>query len=169
MPAFTLRPYRPEDIAAITEIYHHYVLTSVATFDLTCPPQSAMAEKFAKMAALGHPILVAEGEDGMLLGYAYASTYRDRPAYRFTCEDSVYVRDGHHGQGIGRALLERLIVDGKAFGFTQMLGVITADSAGSIALHEKLGFHIAGRFTGLGLKFDRWLDVVHMQLSLTDR
>jgi L-amino acid N-acyltransferase YncA len=163
--ALSLRPYDPADLPAIVSIYDHYVMHSVATFDLVPPGEAAMRDKFGKMRGLGHPLVVALA-DGELVGYAYASTYRDRPAYRFTAEDTVYVAPGRHGQGIGKALLARVIADGRTFGFRQMLGVITAEGTASVALHEKLGFKVAGHFPGLGYKFDRWLDVVHVQLSL---
>jgi phosphinothricin acetyltransferase len=117
------------------------------------------------MLEAGHPIVIAEC-DGELVGYAYASTYRPRPAYRFTCEDSIYLRADTTGQGLGKLLLGELLIQSRAFGFKQMIAVITAESAASIALHEKFGFETVGRHANLGLKFDRWLDIVHMQLAL---
>jgi phosphinothricin acetyltransferase len=160
-----LRPFGHDDVPAITAIYRHYVETSTATFDLVAPSEAVMAEKFAHMLGLGHPVIVAETA-GRLVGYAYASVYRPRPAYRFTCEDSVYLAPGEGGQGLGTLLLERVIADSRAFGFRQMLGVITAEGEASVRLHRKLGFIEAGRFAAIGFKFDRWLDVVHMQLAL---
>ena len=166
MSAFELRPFQWSDVPAITAIYRHYVEHSVATFDLTAPGETAMAEKFGHMRELGHPIVVATDGSGAVRGYAYASVYRPRPAYRFTCEDSVYCAPDAQGQGLGRQMLERVIAESRQFGFKQMIGVITADGAGSIRLHEKLGFRHIGRHEKLGFKFDRWLDIVHMQLEL---
>ena len=165
MSDITLRAFAWGDIPAISAIYRHYVEHSTATFDLEAPGPTYMAEKFGHMAEAGHPIIVAE-RGGELVGYAYASTYRPRPAYRFTCEDSIYLRHDAIGLGLGRTLLTELISQSQAFGFKQMIAVITAESAASIALHEKFGFYTVGRHQALGLKFDRWLDVVHMQKAL---
>lgn len=165
MPSFSLRPFEWGDIPAITAIYKHYAETSTATFDLEAPGPTYMAEKFGHMLEAGHPIVIAELA-GELVGYAYASTYRPRPAYRFTCEDSIYLRSDVIGQGLGRVLLAELIAQSQAFGFKQMIAVITAESVGSVALHEKFGFHTVGMHEKLGLKFDRWLDVIHMQRAL---
>lgn len=166
MPDFTIRPFAWGDIPAITSIYRHYVGNSTATFDTTTPSETAMAaQKFGPMVELGHPVLVAEN-GGRVLGYAYASVYRPRPAYRFTCEDTIYCAPEAQGQGVGTALLSAVIDAARAFGFKQMIGVITAESTGSIRLHEKLGFRVVGTYTEVGFKFDRWLDIVHMQKAL---
>lgn len=166
MSDFDIRPLAWGDIPQITAIYRHYVLNSTATFDTTPPGESAMATgKFAPMLDLGHPLYVAE-RDGDILGYAYASVYRPRPAYRFTCEDTIYCAPDAQGQGVGTALMETVIDRARAFGFKQMIGVITAESKGSIRLHEKLGFRVVGNYEAVGFKFDRWLDIVHMQKTL---
>ena len=163
---FDIRPFSWADIPQITAIYRHYVLNSTATFDTEPPSESLMATgKFAPMVEAGHPLYVAE-RDGELLGYAYASVYRPRPAYRFTCEDTVYCAPDAQGQGVGTALVETVIDRARAFGFKQMIGVITAESKGSIRLHEKLGFRVVGQYQAVGFKFDRWLDIVHMQRAL---
>lgn len=165
MPELLIRPFAWGDVPAITAIYRHYVENSVATFDLEAPGETAMAEKFGHMADLGHPVLVAE-RGGKVTGYAYASIYRPRPAYRFTCENSVYCAPDAQGQGIGTALVGRVIELSRAFGFRQMIAVITGESTGSIRLHEKLGFRVVGAYEQVGYKFDRWLDIVHMQKAL---
>ena len=150
----------------MTAIYRHYVENSTATFDTTPPSETAMAsQKFGPMVELGHPLWVAEAQ-GKLLGYAYASVYRPRPAYRFTCEDTIYCAPDAQGQGVGTALMNRVIEEARRFGFKQMIGVITAESTGSIRLHEKLGFRVVGNYESVGYKFDRWLDIVHMQKAL---
>ena len=161
-----LRAFTWADVPAITAIYRHAVEHSTATFDLEAPGEAAMADKFGKMVEAGHPVIMAE-RDGDVVGYAYASTYRPRPAYRVTCEDSIYLREDARGAGLGRQLLAQLITESRAFGFRQMIAVITAEGANSVRLHERLGFAHVGRHTGLGFKFDRWLDIVHMQLDLT--
>jgi len=163
---FVLRPFSWSDVPAITAIYSHYVYNSVATFDIEAPGESFMAEKFGHIQAQGHPIVMAEGRDGKLLGYSYASVYRPRPAYRFTCENSVYCAPDAQGRGLGSAMMAEVITQSQAFGFKQMIAVITAEGAGSIRLHEKLGFRHIGRHEALGFKFDRWLDIVHMQKAL---
>ena len=165
MTGFTIRSFGWSDVPAITAIYRHAVENSVATFDTEPPGETFMAEKFGRIAELGHPLIVADRE-GEAIGYAYASTYRPRPAYRFTCEDSVYIAPEHQGHGIGTALLGRLIEASQAHGFRQMVAVITAERANSIRLHEKYGFAMIGRHPALGFKFDRWLDIVHMQRAL---
>jgi phosphinothricin acetyltransferase len=162
---FSVRPFAWRDIPAITAIYAHYVEASTATFDTEPPNETFMAQKFGHMVELGHPVLVAERDD-RLLGYAYASVYRPRPAYRFTCENTVYCAPDAQGMGVGTALVTQVIEQSRAFGFKQMIGVITAESTGSIRLHEKLGFRVVGTYTQVGFKFDRWLDIVHMQKGL---
>jgi phosphinothricin acetyltransferase len=159
------RDFRWSDVPAITAIYRHAVETTVATFDLEAPGEAFMAEKFGRLRDLGHPLIMAE-QEGRCVGYAYASTYRPRPAYRYTCEDSVYVAPELQGRGIGSRLLGAVIEKSRAFGFKQMIAVITAERENSIRLHEKHGFAMIGRHPGLGYKFDRWLDIVHMQKSL---
>jgi len=160
-----LRPFSWSDVPAITAIYRHYVDETVITFETEAPSEAAMAERFGKLIDLGHPLIVAE-RDGKAIGYAYASFYRPRAAYRFTCEDSIYLSQDAVGQGLGGLLLSRLLEASKAAGFRQMLAVITAERANSIRLHEKLGFRKVGHYDAVGFKFDRWLDIVHLQKEL---
>lgn len=159
------RPFRWSDIPAITAIYRHYVEETVITFETEPPSEATMAERFGKFLDLGHPVIIAEAEE-QVIGYAYASFYRPRAAYRFTCEDSIYLDRNVIGQGIGSQLLAELITQSRAAGFKQMLAVITAERANSIRLHEKAGFRFIGHYEALGYKFDRWLDIVHMQKAL---
>jgi phosphinothricin acetyltransferase len=159
------REFRWSDVPAITAIYRHAVENTVATFDLEAPGETFIADKFGHIRDLGHPLIIAD-QDGACVGYAYASTYRPRPAYRFTCEDSVYLTSELQGQGIGSRLLGAVIEASRAFGFKQMIAVITAERENSIHLHEKHGFATIGRHPRIGFKFDRWLDIVHMQKSL---
>lgn len=165
MSDIRVRPFAWSDIPSITAIYRHAVENTVATFDLEAPGETFMAEKFGRLVELGHPLIVAESA-GATIGYAYASTYRPRPAYRFTCEDSVYLHPDVQGQGIGSMLLGRIIEASRTFGFKQMVAVITAERTNSIRIHEKHGFALIGRHPQLGFKFDRWLDIVHMQRAL---
>jgi len=165
MPDLVIRPYTPADIAAVTRIYGHYVRETVITFETEEPSEAEMASRFSAIAEKGHPLLIGE-MDGGVIGYAYASTYRPRAAYRFTCEDSIYLAPSAVGHGLGGQMLTRLIEDASKAGLKQMLAVITAERANSIRLHEKAGFRMIGRYAALGYKFDRWLDIVHMQKAL---
>src|SRR4051812_19515676 len=144
MSDLVIRPYSPADIPAVTRIYGHYVRDTVITFETEEPDEAEMANRFSTIASKAHPLLIAE-QDGEVLGYAYASTYRPRAAYRFTCEDSIYLAPDAVGKGLGGLLLARLIEDSTRAGLKQMLAVITAERANSIRLHEKHGFRFIGR------------------------
>jgi phosphinothricin acetyltransferase len=161
-----LRPALPTDLPAIGAIYEPEVLTGTATFELEPPSLDELAARVAKVQGSNLPWLVAEA-DGRVAGYAYAAPYRDRPAYRFTVEDSVYVAAWARGRGVGCALLEAVVAASAAVGMRQMVAVI-GDSAnqGSIRLHRACGFVDAGALREVGFKLDRWLDTVLMQRSL---
>jgi len=161
-----VRASATSDVAAITEIYEHHVLKGTGTFEITPPDASEIARRRDDIIGRGLPWFVAE-VDGVVVGYAYAGPFRAREAYRFTLEDSIYVRPESTGLGVGRALLESLIVACRVAGFKQLIAVI-GDSAnvGSIRVHERCGFQHAGILKDVGLKTDRWLDVVLMQLEL---
>ena len=161
-----IRDATDHDIAAIQQIYAHHVLTGTASFEETAPTEPQMAARRADVLRLGLPYLVAE-VDGTVVGHAYAAPYRPRPAYRHTLEDSVYVADGQHGRGIGRALLTELIARCERGPWRQMIAVIgDSGNAGSITLHERLGFRHVGTLQNVGFKFGRWLDSVLMQRTL---
>lgn len=165
MSDVVFRPFAWSDIPAMAAIYRPYVEDTVITFETEPPDETEMAERFGKLVALGHPLIIAE-LDGRTVGYAYASFYRPRAAYRFTCEDSIYLAQDVVGQGVGGRLLEELMRQSRAHGFKQMIAVITAERANSVRLHEKAGFRHVGRYDAVGYKFDRWLDIVHMQKAL---
>ncbi|HWA17657.1 MAG TPA: GNAT family N-acetyltransferase [Devosia sp.] len=165
MPELSIRPFAWSDVPAITAIYAYYVRETTITFETEVPSEAAMADRFGKMRDLGHPVLIAE-EAGRVIGYAYASFYRPRAAYRFTCEDSIYLDKDAVGRGLGGRLLEALLAASGKAGFRQMIAVITAERANSIRLHEKHGFRHVGRYESVGYKFERWLDIVHMQKAL---
>ena len=153
-------------MAAVTAIYAHYVIHGLATFEEVPPSVAEMTARRESVLAAGLPYLVATvGDD--VVGYSYATAYRARSAYRFTVEDSVYVRNGLAGRGIGRALLAELIRCCEQGPWRQMIAVI-GDSAntGSIGLHRALGFEDAGVLRSVGLKFGRWVDTVQMQRPL---
>jgi L-amino acid N-acyltransferase YncA len=153
-------------IPAITRIYGHAVETGTASFELTPPDEGEMTRRMQALLDGKFPYFVA-GIDGKVAGYAYASLYRTRPAYRFTVEDSVYVAPEMQRRGIGKALLDRLIEACTALGFRQMIAVIgDSDQAASIAVHRACGFADAGNLRNIGWKFERWLDTPLMQRAL---
>jgi L-amino acid N-acyltransferase YncA len=166
MTAPTIRPTTLADIPAITRIYAHAVKHGTATFELEPPDEAEMLRRFERLRAGSFPYVVAE-IDGAVAGYAYAGAFRERPAYRFTVEDSIYIAPEMHRRGIGRALLARLIAEAEAAGFRQMIAVIgDSGQAASIAVHRSCGFKDAGVFEAVGFKFGRWLDTVQMQRAL---
>ncbi len=166
MTSFAIRPVDPGDIKAITGIYAHAVTYGTASFELDPPDETEMTRRMQALLDGRYPYLVSES-DGAVVGYAYAGPYRARPAYRYSVEDSVYIDPAAHGRGIGRALLDRLIVESEKRGFRQMVAVI-GDSAQtpSIELHRAAGFRLIGTIENVGYKFDRWLDSVLMQRRL---
>jgi L-amino acid N-acyltransferase YncA len=171
-----LRDATPADIPALTAIYAHHVAHGTGTFEEELPTEAEMALRLKKVQDAGWAWLVAEaeadkgegeGEQGRILGYAYFTQLRDRSAYRFSAEDSIYVRNDVRGQGVGKALVAALIERAEAAGFRQMFAVIgDAENVGSIGLHLSLGFKQIGTLRSAGLKFGRWLDVVQMQRPL---
>ena len=161
-----IRPAAEADMAEVQRIYAPYVLTGLATFEEVPPTADEMRARRAAVGAGGLPYLVAE-LGGHVVGYAYATSYRPRPAYRHTIEDSVYVSDTMHGCGIGAALLHELIARCEAGPWRQMLAVIgNSANAGSIALHRRMGFQPVGTLASVGFKLGQWVDTVLMQRPL---
>jgi len=161
-----IRPATPEDAAAIADIYGHHVLHGTGTFEEEPPPVAEMADRLAKVQARGWPWLVAE-QEGRVIGYAYAAQFRDRAAYRFAAEDSIYIDPDHMGAGVGRALLDALLVASAEAGFERMFAVIgDSDNLGSVRLHERALFEHCGKLDKAGFKFGRYLDVVFMQRAI---
>ena len=162
----TIRPSTDRDIPAITAIYQHHVLHGTGTFEIDPPTESDMAGRRADVLAKGLPWLVAE-QDGRVLGYAYANWFKPRPAYRFSAEDSIYIADDARGLGLGRQLLSELAAQAEAAGVRKLLAVIgDSANAGSIGVHQSLGFTHVGVLRACGWKFGRWLDVVMMEKAL---
>ncbi len=166
MTSVSIRHATPADVAAITRIYGDAVRHGTASFEVEPPDETEMARRQKALLDGNFPYLAAEIE-GAVVGYAYAGLYRTRPAYRFTLEDSIYIDPAIQGRGVGRALIERLIIESETRGFRQMIAVI-GDSAqvASIALHRTAGFHYVGNIQNVGYKFGRWLDSVIMQRPL---
>jgi L-amino acid N-acyltransferase YncA len=164
---FAIRDATEDDLAAIAGIYEHHVRTGLGSFEEEPPPMAEIARRRAEVVAKGLPYLVATGAAGLILGYAYAAPYRARSAYRFSVEDSIYVAAGDAGRGVGRALLEALMTRCAATGYRQMVAVIgDSGNAGSIAVHERLGFRRVGLLPAIGFKHGRWVDSVLMQREL---
>ncbi|KAF1046074.1 GNAT family N-acetyltransferase [Xylophilus sp.] len=161
-----IRPSRDEDVAAIAAIYAHHVLHGTGTFEIEPPSPADMAARRADVRGRGLPWLVAE-DGGRVLGFAYANWFKPRPAYRFSAEDSIYVADAARGRGLGRLLLAALAQAAEAAGVRKLLAVIgDSANAGSIGLHEALGFSHVGVLRSVGWKFDAWRDIVLMEKVL---
>lgn len=161
-----IRPSRDEDLATITTIYRHHVLTGTGTFEIDPPSEADMASRRADVLAKGLPYLVVENQ-GHILGFAYCNWFKPRPAYRFSAEDSIYMAPEAHGQGWGRALLAELSTQAERAGVRKLLAIIgDSANAGSIGVHASLGFRHVGVLQSCGWKFERWLDVVMMEKPL---
>jgi phosphinothricin acetyltransferase len=165
---FRLRDATSADLAAITAIYRESVLTGTASYEIVPPTESEMAQRMAAILEKGYPYLAACGDGGELLGYAYASAFRTRPAYRWMVEDSIYLASGAQGRGIGKSLLAALVERCTTLGFRQMVAVIGGAQPASIALHRRAGFSQTGLLVGAGYKHGRWLDTMLMQKALGD-
>lgn len=154
------------DIAALHAIYSHHVLHGFGTFDEAPPSVDDFADKWRGVVAVGLPWLVAV-DGGEIAGFSYASPFRPRTGYRYTVEDSVYVRNDARGRGLGKALLLPLIERCVQLGARQVVAVIgDSQNTASIALHLKAGFQHSGVIKGAGRKLGRWVDIVLMQRAL---
>ncbi|MCB2108836.1 MAG: N-acetyltransferase [Rhodobacteraceae bacterium] len=163
-----VRPATEGDIAAVQEIYAHYVLSTSASFEEEAPTVAEMTARWQKIHARGMPYLVAVHKN-RIVGYAYGGPFRERSAYRYTIEDSVYVAPDMMGRGIGNALMTALIRKCETQGYRQMIAVIgDSANAASIALHSRHGFAVIGALRSSGFKFGRWSDAVLMQKPLGD-
>ncbi|HEY7239487.1 MAG TPA: GNAT family N-acetyltransferase [Burkholderiales bacterium] len=161
-----VRAATPDDIGEIHSIYAHHVLKGLASFEEEPPSPAELRRRYDEVTGRGLPYLVAEF-GGMVAGYAYCTLYRARSAYRYSLEDSVYVRPDAQGRGIGIMLLDQLIGRCEALGYRQMIAVIgDSANAASIGLHARAGFLRVGTLRSVGFKFGRWIDSVVMQRPL---
>jgi L-amino acid N-acyltransferase YncA len=162
-----IRDCLPDDMPQVHAIYHHAVTHFAATYELETPSLDEMVKRRATILRRGFPYIVAE-EAGKVLGFAYGNMFRERMAYRFMVEDSIYLAPEAQRKGVGSALLGELITQCTARGFRQMVAIIgdAEHSLGSIGVHRRLGFQETGRMIGSGFKFGRWLDTMVMQIAL---
>ena len=162
-----IRAARPEDAAAIAAIYAPHVLTGTATFEIEAPDARQMRSRMAASDGLYPWIVATNGDEaGGVLAYAYATRFRDRPAYRYTVETTVYVSAATQGQGVGRLLYQSLVDTLRVQGFTQAIAAIALPNDYSIRLHESVGFRRAGVYREVGFKHDQWIDVGLWQREL---
>ncbi len=165
--AYSIRPATERDIPDMLEIYNHYVKNSTVTFDEEPDTLAEMRAKFARMTDLGYPWLVAVSDSGQIMGYAMVAPWKQKAAYRYTVENSIYLRAAATGKGIGTALMRELLDRSREAGIKEVIAVIADKGAdASIAMHENFGFTEVGRMGKVGFKFGRWLGTVLMQKSL---
>ncbi len=160
-----VRAAAPADADAIAAIYAPHVLIGIASFETEAPDARAIAGRMAASDGL-YPWLVATSETGEVMAYAYATRFRERLAYRFVVETTVYVAEAAQRQGAGRLVYRALIETLRAQGFTRAIGAIALPNAGSVALHEAVGFRAAGLYDAVGYKHGRWIDVGYWQCDL---
>ncbi len=162
-----IRPVHPTDAAAICDVYNPYILETVISFEEEAVAPEEMARRMAKVAAAGLPWLVLEGESGVL-GYAYATPWKERSGYRFAVESTVYLASAAAGKGHGSRLYGELLARLRTLPLRTVIGGIALPNDASVGLHEKLGFHKVAHFERVGWKCGRWVDVGYWQLSLTE-
>jgi L-amino acid N-acyltransferase YncA len=164
---YAIRDAVEQDLPHIREIYNHYVLNSTVTFDEKPMTIAALRRKFASVQKLGFPYIVAVSPSGQILGYAYVYPWKEKAAYRFTVENSIYLGPASTGKGLGKVLLGELITRSKAAGIKEIIAVIADKGAdGSIKIHKDYGFKDIGHMGKVGFKFGRWLGTYMMQKSL---
>jgi phosphinothricin acetyltransferase len=162
-----VRPALPADAPAIAAIYSHYILSTTISFEEKPVDGAEIAQRIAAVLGAELPYLVAE-DDGVVIGYAYATPWRARPAYRTSVETSVYLRAGMAGRGAGTLLYRVLLAQLRDSGYHMAIGGIAQPNAASVALHEKAGFRKVAHFSEVGRKFGRWVDVGYWELRLDD-
>jgi phosphinothricin acetyltransferase len=160
-----IRDATEEDAEAIAAIYAHHVAHGTASYDTTAPSIEETSAKIRRINGARWPFIVVE-QDGAVVAYAYVTQFRDRAAYAWACEDSIYVHPDWQGRGIGKKLLPELLQRAEAFGLRQMVAVIGGAEPASIRLHAAFGFREVGRLHAVGWKHGHWLDSVYMQINL---
>lgn len=170
-----VRDATPEDVEPIAGIYHYYVRTNICTLETSQPSTEAIRNDFFKGFASHSPFIVAaESTTGKICGYAYTGPFNERSGYKYTCEDSIYIHPGYRGKGLGKQLLKTLLEKLRATSDTaqviakmSILPDQTVEQLPSGRLHISLGFEVVGRLRKVGYKFDKWIDVIILQLDLS--
>jgi len=160
-----IRYVEPKDAEEICGIYNFFVNNTDITFEEQ-PVSAAEMEKRIRDVTATYPWLVVE-EEGRILGYAYSGKYRERSAYRYTAELTIYIKNGEEGRGLGAELMGRVIEETRRRGFHSLVSAIAIPNERSVSIHEKFGFEKIGHFKEVGFKFDRWIDVGYWELVLT--
>ena len=161
-----IRAVKEQDVSSICTIYNHFIENTVVTFEEKVVTASDILKRITKITADDLPWFVAEDESGNIMGYAYATKWRDRFSYRFSVEVTVYLSPEHTSKGLGTKLYQVLFEELKRIKIHSAIGGITIPNEASIALHEKFGMVKVAHFKEVGLKFDRWLDVGYWQVTL---
>ena len=161
-----IRRVQEQDVNSICNIYNHYIANTILTFEEDLITAADIAGRITKLTSDNLPWFVAEDESGKLLGYAYATKWRDRLSYRFSVEVTVYLSHEHTAKGLGTELYTVLFDELKAKDIHSAIGGITLLNEASAALHEKFGMTKVAHFSEVGLKFDQWLDVGYWQVTL---
>jgi len=159
-----IRSVEPKDAREIVDIYNFYINNTDITFEEQPVSVDEMERRIRDVTAK-YPWLVIE-EDGEILGYAYSSKYRERSAYRYTAELTIYMKNGEEGKGLGAELMRRVIEETRGGGIHTLISAIAIPNERSVAIHEKFGFEKAGHLKDVGFKFDRWIDVGYWELVL---
>ena len=159
-----IRDARQDDAQAICDIYNHYALNTIITFEESAVPTEAMRRRIEEITGT-YPWLVF-CESGGIAGYAYAYPWKTRSAYRYTVESGIYLRPEAVGQGMGKRLYEALLDRLRDQGIHAVIGGIALPNTASVALHEKLGFEKIGHFKAVGFKFGQWIDVGYWEALL---
>ncbi|MFC3415931.1 GNAT family N-acetyltransferase [Algoriphagus hitonicola] len=162
-----IRAAKLEDIPVILEINNYEILQTTVNYDIVPKTLEEQENWIHQKENAGFPILVAE-INGRVEGFAFYGTFRPKYGYRFTVEHSVYIGPDSRGKGLGRKLMEQLIGIAKEAGYHSMVGGIDSSNLGSLEFHRKLGFREVGRFKEIGHKFDKWLDLIFVQLLLEE-
>ncbi|RYY24994.1 MAG: N-acetyltransferase family protein [Sphingomonadales bacterium] len=164
-----IRAATPDDASAIAAIYAPHVLTGTVSFEIDPPDARAMRSRMAASEGLYPWIVATNGDEtGGVIGYAYATKFRDRPAYKYVCETSIYLTDASSGSGVGRLLYKALVDTARAQGFVHAFGAIALPNDRSIRLHEAVGFRRAGVYREVGFKHGQWIDVGFWQCQLNE-
>jgi L-amino acid N-acyltransferase YncA len=163
----SIRSATREDLPGILKIYNDAVLTTTATYDYEPRTLEHRRAWYDDHINNGYPIFVALDETSTVVGWSSLSRYHDRPGYRYTTENSIYIAEAFRGRGIGKMLLQPLIDTARKQDFRVIIAAIDAENQASLKLHEKSGFEKVGHFKKVGYKFNRWLDVIYMELIVS--